>query len=111
MHRFELMGLKAVAPGLLWMAAAAAAGWALSGLQGSPFTAGLFNTLRWGPVAVLGWGLLLTGHAFFRMWRWQLGEGPACGCGGMLGHERNCRWGAYRTCMACTRNVSRRHYE
>lgn len=111
MDRFELMGWKALAPGLVWMAAALAVMWALSGLQDNPYTAGLFGTLRWGPVAMLGWGALLTAHAFYRMWRCEHGEGLLCGCGGMLGQERNGRWGVYRKCMACARKVNRRDYE
>ncbi|WP_225765259.1 hypothetical protein [Stenotrophomonas sp. Marseille-Q4652] len=110
MDRFEWMGVKAIMPGALCMLASLAAIWLLSGLQGSPYTAGLWDTLRWVPAAVFGVGLLLTAHAMYRLWRWQRGEGLLCDCGGLLGHEIDGRYGLYRRCLACGRNVNERHY-
>ncbi len=54
MDRFDRMMWKALVPGLVWMAAALAVMWLLSGLQDRPFVMGLFRTLRWAPVAMLG---------------------------------------------------------
>lgn len=114
MGRYELMNWKVLLPGALWMLTSLVAISLLSGLQGSAMGDSLFNALRWGPVAMFGWGILLTSNAFYCMWQWQRGEGLLCGCGGMLGHERTgraSRGGAYRKCLACGKNVNHQHYE
>lgn len=111
MDRYELMGWKALLPGGLWMLMSLPVVWALSGLQGSPLTDGLFSALRWGPVAMFGWGALLTCHALYRIWQWNRGEGLLCACGGILGSEINGRYGLYRKCLACGDNVNCRHYQ
>lgn len=110
MDRFEWMGIRVFLPGALWMLASLVAIWLLSGLQASAYTAGLWNGLRWLPIAMLGFGLLLVGHALYRLWRWQRGEGLLCGCGGLLGREIDGRYGPYRRCLACGRNVNERRY-
>ena len=110
MDRLKWMGIKIIFPGAFWLLASLAAIWLLFGLQTSQYTAGLWDTLRWVPVAMLGWGLLLIGHAMYRLWRWQRGEELVCDCGGLLGRETNGRYGPYRRCLACSRNVNERHY-
>lgn len=111
MDRYELMSWKVLLPGAFWMLMSLLVIWVLSGLQGSPLTDGLFTTLRWGPVGMFGWGVLLIGHAFYRLWQWHRGEGLLCGCGGMLGAEIDGRYGRYRKCLACGQNVNCRHYQ
>ena len=110
MDRFEWMGIRAFLPGTFCMLASLAAICLLSGLQDSPYTAGLWGVFRLVSVAVFGFGLLLTAHATYRMWRWQRGEGLLCSCGGLLGREIDGRYGPYRRCLACGRNVNERHY-
>lgn len=111
MDREDVMFWKAILPGMAWLLAGVAAAWTLSGLPDSPLTAGLFSTLRWGPLLMAGWGLLQLAAGGYRVWQWHRGEGLLCECGGMLGSERDGRWGRYRKCMACGRNVNCRHYE
>jgi hypothetical protein len=108
--KFERMGIRVLMPGAFWMLASLAAIWLLSGLRMSPYTAVLWDNLRWTPIAMLGWGLLLVGHAVYRLWRWQRGEGLFCDCGGLLGREIDGRHGPYRRCLACGRNLNQRHY-
>jgi hypothetical protein len=110
MDRFEWMGIKAILPGALCMLASLAAVWLLSGLQDSPYTAGLAGGLRLVSAAMLALGFLLLGHAVYRLWRWQRGEGLLCDCGGLLGREIDGLYGPYRRCLACNRNVNERHY-
>lgn len=87
----------------------------LGGLRASPLAAGMFDVLRWGPVAITGAALLAFGVASYRLWRWERGQGPACvTCGGPLGGEhegRTNRGGAFRRCYACGKAVNHRHYE
>lgn len=110
MDRFAWMGVKVFLPGAFWVLASLVAIWLHSGFQSSPYTAGLRDDLRWVPIAVLGFGLFLVGHAVYRLWRWRRGEGLLCDCGGLLGRELNGRYGSYRQCFACNRNVNERHY-
>jgi hypothetical protein len=107
MDREEVMFWKAMLPGAVWMVAGAAAMWVLSGLPGSPLTDGLFKTLRWGPVTMVGWGLLQLSAAGYRYWQWQRGGGSECQCGGVLGSAVLGRGSAYRRCLGC----GKRHYE
>lgn len=110
MDRFEWMGVKVFLPGAFCMLASLAAIWLLSGIQSSPYIAGFWYGLRWVPVALLGLGLLFVGRAVYRLWQWQRGEGLLCDCGGLLGREIDGRYGLYRQCLACGRNVNERHY-
>ena len=43
--------------------------------------------------------------------RRKRGEGVLCACGGLLGPEIDGRYGLYRKCLGCRRNVARRDYE
>lgn len=57
--------------------------------QASPFVAGVFDVLRWVPVAIAGGAILLFGIASYRLYRWDSGNGPSCmTCGGPLGYPR-----------------------
>ena len=110
MDRFELMSWKVVAPGCVWMLASLGVAWALSGGQSTPYTIPLLAMLRWVPIAMFSWGAVLLVHAFYRLRQFEQGKGLHCGCGGLLGAERHGRYGPYRKCFACGRNVGRRFY-
>jgi hypothetical protein len=87
----------------------------LGGLRAIPLLAGMFDVLRWVPIAIAGGACLLVCGASYRLWRWQRGDGPSCAsCGGPLGHERQGRadrGGVFRACYACGKAVNHRHYE
>jgi len=112
MDREDWMYLKALAPGFALVVAAAIAMWMLSGLRSqSGLGAALFDTLRWGPLAMAAAG---TGIGFFRCYRtYQAlnGAGLICHCGGPLGGEVDGRYGPYRKCMSCQRNLSHKHWD
>jgi hypothetical protein len=110
MDRFHWMFLKAFLPGLGWMVAACLVAWWASGLLNNSMTVGIADALSWGSLAVVGWGVLLLLAASYRLWRWQRGDCPACDCGGLLGRERDGRYGPYRKCLACGRNLNERYY-
>lgn len=55
---------------------------------------------------------LATGlHASVRLIRADSGKGLLCDCGGLLGREIDGRYGPYRRCLRCSRNVPCREYE
>jgi hypothetical protein len=110
MGRFHWMFLKAILHGMGWMTAACLVAWWTSRLLDNPTTTGVAHALNLGSLAMLGWGALLVLVAFYNLWRWQRGDGPICECGGLLGFERDGRYGPYRKCLACSRNVNERHY-
>jgi hypothetical protein len=77
---------------------------------------GMFGQQLAGAFLLGAKGLLLAAAALwayttYRLWRASRGEGVLCGCGGLLGREINGRYGPYRKCMRCSRNVPRRDYE
>lgn len=115
MSRESWMLLRAYWPAVALFGLALLVTVPLGGLRESPITAGLFDVLRWVPVAMAGGALLMFGTASYRLWRWGRGDGPACvTCGGPLGHERQGRvnrGGEFRRCYACGKNVNRRHYD
>ena len=53
------------------------------------------------------WGVV----QFVRFYRWTKGNGLLCRCGGLLGREHDGRYGPYRKCLGCGRNVSQREYQ
>lgn len=112
MDRRDWMAIKAYLPAAFALAVAVVSMAAVSGWQNNPYLAGFFTAARWPPVAALAFA---TGHAAwttYRLWQAERGEGLLCACGGPLGHERNGQYGRpFRRCLACARNVARRHYE
>jgi len=87
----------------------------LSGSQDNSLTIGIFDVLRWVPIALIFGAFALFGSMSYRLWRWWRGDGPSCvTCGGPLGFERAGRidrGGAFRGCYACGKAVNHRDYE
>ena len=114
MDRSAWMLVRACLPGAVLFAGALVSAALLAGLNRGPLAAGLFDMLRWVPIAMAGVGFLLLGAASYRLWRWERGIGPSCAtCGGPLGHEREGRanrGGAFRRCYACGKAVNYRYY-
>ena len=73
-------------------------------------TAGTFAVIYgwapWLPLVLLSVATLQGLHAAYRLWRWDAAEVDTCECGGLLGRERVGRWGPYRRCLMCRRNIS-----
>lgn len=104
--------LRACWPGLVWLGIGVLSAGVGSGLAASPYSASLFDNLRWIPVGLFGLSVVSFASAGYRLWQWDR-AGPACNhCGGPLGHEREGIRGRgnYRRCLACGINVNQRHY-
>ena len=85
---------------------------ALAGKMGQSHVLAQFaRDVGWCSIAAFAGALLLGAHATYRLWRAEKGEGLLCGCGGLLKGEIDGRYGPYRQCMRCSRNVPRREYE
>jgi hypothetical protein len=69
------------------------------------------GTLRWTSLGVFVIALGTGTYASARLVRAEQGMGLLCGCGGLLGREIDGRYGYYRKCIRCSRNVNRQHYE
>jgi hypothetical protein len=111
MNRFDGMALRMLLPGAAWLLISWMAVEVSAGLNNSPYTAPLAQGLRWVPTAISAFGIGLFRMALFRLWRWHRGQGVLCDCGGVLGAEINGRFGHYRRCLACRRNVNCRDYQ
>lgn len=111
MNRWDWMAVKAYAPAALALIVGFGLTWLIAGWQDNPFLHALVGPARWLPLGLL---IYAVGHACwvgYRLWLAERGEGLLCDCGGLLGAERDGRYGPYRRCLACSRNVARRHYE
>ena len=83
----------------------------LAPLRGSSLTAGMFDVLRWVPLAGMGFALLYGGWVTYRLVQAERGEGPLCPrCGGPLGIEKHEPYSPHRTCLACGKHANERHY-
>lgn len=69
--------------------------------------AAIYGWLQWLPLALLLVATLQGLHASYRLWRWDSRGVDMCECGGLLGRERVGRWGPYRPCLMCLRNISK----
>jgi len=104
MVRMYAPSLGALALGLLLMLP-------LGMLRQSPMLAGVYAMARWLPTLAIAVSVTLALVATLRLWRWDQGRSAlVCECGGLLGRERPGRFGAYRKCLACNRNVNERYY-
>lgn len=73
--------------------------------------AGVSEIAWWATFAGMVVGTGMAAFATFRLWRWERGDASmACDCGGLLGRERNGRYGLYRKCFGCRKNVNERKY-
>lgn len=80
-------------------------------LRESPFFAGVYAMARWLPALAIVASVILGLIATVRLWRWDRGQAePTCECGGLLGRPRAGRYGTYRRCLACNRNVNERNW-
>lgn len=81
-------------------------------LRDSVLTAGIFDVLRWGPLAGIGFALLYGGWVTYRLVQAERGDGPLCPtCGGPLGVEKYEPYSPHRTCLTCGRHANERHYQ
>ena len=63
------------------------------------------------PLVGLGITMAMLFGITYDLWQWQRGHGLNCtACHGMLGCERKGRFGAYRKCLACSKNVNCKIY-
>jgi len=104
MTRMHWMAFRMYLPTLACLLLAFASTWLLSGWGQSADLATLGDALRWLPYGLLGLAALLGIFASLRLMRWETGGALICHCGGLLGREREGRFGAYRKCMGCGRN-------
>lgn len=111
MNRWDWMAARALAPAAFAFVVALGSTWIIYGWQSSPFLASMVSTARWIPLAALVFAVLHGAWVSYRLWQAERGVGLLCECGGLLGAERDGRYGPYRRCLACSRNVARRHYE
>ncbi len=104
MVRMYAPALGALALGLLLMLP-------LGMLRESPVLAGVYAMARWLPALAIAVSVTLALVATLKLWRWDQGRSAlVCECGGLLGRERDGRYGLYRKCLACRRNVNERYY-
>jgi hypothetical protein len=103
MTHMHWMAFRMYLPTLACLLLAFASTWLLSGWEQSVYLAPLGDALRWVPYGLLGLATLLGVVASVRLMRWESGDALICRCGGLLGGEREGRFGAYRKCMGCGR--------
>jgi hypothetical protein len=72
---------------------------------------GVYAMARRAPALAIAASVILGLIATLRLWRWDQGRSQlVCECGGLLGRERDGRYGLYRKCLACNRDVNERYY-
>ncbi|MBB1089465.1 hypothetical protein H4F99_13355 [Lysobacter sp. SG-8] len=111
MDRWTWMALRMYAPAALALATAFVVLGVAARWQQLPVLVGLVPLLKWGSLAALFYATLHGAWVTARLWRAERGEGLLCECGGPLGAEINGRYGPYRRCWSCRRNVPCRHYD
>lgn len=110
MDRDLWMTVRAYMPTILALVLAFALTWVRSGWRQDPYLASIFATARWAPLLAMGFAIAHGSWITYRLWRADRGEGLLCGCGGLLGGEIYGRYGPYRRCFRCSRNVPQREY-
>jgi hypothetical protein len=108
MTRMHWMAFKMFSPALICLLFAFVSTGLLLTLGQSQYLVQLADTLRWLPYGLLGLAVLLGIVASVRLLRWETGGALICTCGGLLGREREGRFGPYRKCLACGRNHANR---
>jgi hypothetical protein len=68
--------LRAYAPAVARFGLAVLVMVPLGGLHANALAAGMFDVLRWGPIAMAGGAGLLVCSASCRLWQWERGNGP-----------------------------------
>lgn len=80
-------------------------------IAGNQYARSFFEMVWWVPFAGFAAAALHAGYVIFRMWQAENGEGLICvRCGGPLGGEKDGRYGEYRSCMSCGKNINNRNY-
>lgn len=111
MDRWTWMMVRMYAPALAAFALGLLLTLPLGMLRESPVLAGVYAMVRWLPALAIAVSVTLALGATLRLWHWDQGRSAlVCECGGLLGRERPGRFGAYRKCLACNRNVNERYY-
>lgn len=102
------LNLPALALALVAMAVATE--FALGRLSDAPLFGAIAASIAWIPAGLCLAGAFAMLVALRRYWRWERGAAPTCShCDGMLGFERNGRYGPYRRCLACGKNEPTRN--
>ena len=111
MDRWTLMAVRMYLPAAAVLLLSLALTFPVASMQGHAILGGIARIAWWGTGAGMVLGAVMAVFATFRLWRWERGNDPVtCDCGGLLGRERGGRYGLYRKCLACGRNVNERHY-
>lgn len=112
MDRWDWMAIKMYVPAAFALVVAIASTFVLGRFEGSPMLAGFAAGFGWLPYAALAVAAVLGTWATVQLYRAERGLGLLCQCGGILSSERRGRWGnQIRTCGACGKNWSRKHYD
>ena len=83
----------------------------LAPLRDISVASGMFEILRWVPLAGMGFALFYGGWVTYRFAQAENGNGPLCPrCGGPLGAEKYAPYSPHRTCLACGNHANERHY-
>lgn len=103
MTRWTWMMVRVYAPaaGLLAMALMLVV--VASRIRQSPFLSAFDSALQWATGATLLASFAAAVVGSVALWRWEQGRTHVCACGGMLGFEREGRWGPFKRCLACGR--------
>lgn len=110
MDQRNWMSFKAYLPSLGVFVAAMLFAGVVSTLADVPPLSGVYDLARRMPVCGVLMSISMAVWTAIRLSRWTKGHGPQCSCGGLLGRERDGRYGPYRRCLACGRNLAQRHY-
>ncbi len=104
MARMYAPALGALALGLLLMLP-------LGMIRESQLLSEIYAVARLAPALAIVASVIFGLIATVRLWRCDQGSSPlVCECGGLLGRERPGLFGAYRKCLACSRNVNEKYY-
>lgn len=111
MDRWTWMMARALSPAFVALAAGLGLTWLLRALASSQYFAAIAPLANWTVLATAAFVIGHFGWVCCRLWRAEHGKGLLCECGGLLGRERDGRYGPYRKCLACSNNVARRSYD
>jgi len=111
MDRWTWMMARIYAPAVVALVVGLLLMLPLGMIRETPLLAGIYAVARWAPALAIAASVILGLIATVTLWRWDQGRSQlVCECGGLLGRERPGRFGAYRKCLACSRNVNEKNY-
>lgn len=93
----------ALLAGVLWILSARVAE--------QPILSAFASVLRLASTGMMAGAIFAGVAGLIALLRWDRGQTYVCTCGGMLGFERDGRWGVFKRCLACGRNVAKKHYD